>query len=235
MTEQGNEQGNKTVLSYERVKEAGLGHWRWLVGGLHARFATGDFATGLALVDEIGRVAEEAGHHPDLDLRYSFLAVRLVSHDVGGVTERDLQLAARISEIAGRAGVTAAPQDVQVLELGLDTADHSRIAPFWRALLGYDDSPVHGDREVLDAGGRQVTLWFQETQPHDTPRQRFHFDVVVPIEQAKARIDAALEAGGTLVTDEHAPSFWVLADADGNRACVCTPEGRAGQGSWQGS
>jgi 4a-hydroxytetrahydrobiopterin dehydratase len=222
---------DQTVLSYERVKEAGLGHWRWLVGGLHARFATGDFTTGLALVDEIGRAAEEAGHHPDLDLRYSFLAVRLVSHDVGGVTERDLRLAARISEIAGRAGVSAAAEQVQVLELGLDTADHSRIVPFWRALLGYDDSPVHGDREVLDVGGRQITLWFQETQPHETPRQRFHFDVVVPIEQAKARIDAALEAGGTLVTDEHAPAFWVLADADGNQACVCTPEGRAGQGS----
>lgn len=235
MSEQISQQSNETVLSYERVKEAGLGHWRWLLGGLHARFATGDFATGLALVDQIGAAAEEMGHHPDLDLRYSFLAVRLVSHDVGGVTARDLRLAARISELAGRAGVRAAPEDVQVLELGLDTADHRRIVPFWRALLGYDDSPVHGDQEVVDAGGRQITLWFQQTQPHETPRQRFHFDVVVPIEQAKARIDAALEAGGTLVTDEHAPAFWVLADADGNQACVCTPEGRSGQASSPGS
>ncbi|CAI9418697.1 VOC family protein [Nocardioides sp. T2.26MG-1] len=232
MSDLGNsEQNDQTVLSYERVKEEKLGHWRWLVGGLHARFATGDFKTGLALVDEIGAAAEAAGHHPDLDLRYSFLAVRLVSHDAGGVTGRDLRLAARISELAARAGVRAAPEDLQVLELGLDTADHTRIVPFWRALLGYDDSPVHGDKEVVDAGGRQITLWFQETQPHETPRQRFHVDVVVPIEQARARIDAALEAGGTLVTDEHAPAFWVLADADGNHACVCTPEARSKQGS----
>lgn len=217
---------DRTIRRYGEVKEAGLDDWRWLVGGLHARFATGDFATGIALADAVAAAAEEANHHPDLDLRYPFLAVKLVSHDVGGVTDRDLRLARRISEIASAQGVPAAPADVQVLELALDTPDHGRVVGFWRALLGYDDSPVHGDHEIVDGDGRLVTLWFQDTDPHDVPRQRFHLDVVVPHEQARARIDAALEAGGTLVTDEHAPAFWVLADADGNKACVCTPEGR---------
>ena len=41
---------------------------------------------------------------------------------------------------------------------------------------------------------------------------------------AEERVAAALAAGGTLVDDEAAPSFWVLADADGNRACVCTAQ-----------
>ena len=50
---------------------------------------------------------------------------------------------------------------------------------------------------------------------------------MVPIEQAQARIEAALAAGGTLVSDAAAPAFWVLADAEGNMACVCTPEGAA--------
>lgn len=217
---------DKTVLTYAQVKEAGLDDWRWLVGSLHARFATGDFATGLALADAIGAEAEAADHHPDLDLRYPHLTVRLVSHDVGGVTDRDLRLARRISELAAEAGVSAVPGDVQVLELALDTADHTAIVPFWRALLGYADSPVHGDREIVDPSGRDVTLWFQPTDPHGTPRQRFHVDVVVPPEQAQRRIDAALAAGGGLVSDAHAPAFWVLADPDGNRACVCTPEGR---------
>lgn len=217
---------DKTVLTYTQVKEAGLDDWRWLVGGLHARFATGDFATGLALAERIGAAAEEANHHPDVDLRYPFLAVKLVSHDVGGVTDRDLRMARRISEIAAELGVAADPAGIRVLELALDTADHGAVAPFWRAVLGYDDSPVHGDREVVDGDGRLTTLWFQVTEPHDVPRQRFHLDVVVPPEQAQARIDAALAAGGTLVTDEFAPAFWVLADADGNKACVCTPEGR---------
>lgn len=216
----------KTVLTYDEVKAAGLADWRWILGALHTRFATGDFATGLALADAIGAAAEEANHHPDLDLRYPFLAVRLVSHDVGGVTDRDLRMARRISELAAEAGVGAAPGDVQVLELALDTADHPAVAPFWRALLGYADSPVHGDREIVDPDGRLTTLWFQSTDPHDEPRQRFHLDVTVPPEQARARIDAALAAGGRLVSDQDAPAFWVLADAEGNRACVCTSEGR---------
>lgn len=219
---------DQKILSYPEVKAAGLDDWRWLVGGLHARFATGDFATGLALVERIGAAAEQAGHHPDLDLRYPVLAVRLVSHDVGGVTERDLRLARRISELAAEAGVAAQPEAIRVLELALDTADHTAVAPFWRAILGYGDSPVHGEREVVDGDGRLVTLWFQQTETHDVPRQRFHLDVVVAPEQAQERIDAALAAGGRLVTDRFAPAFWVLADVEGNQACVCTSEGRSG-------
>ena len=73
-----------------------------------------------------------------------------------------------------------------------------------------------------DPTARCPTLWFQETEPHETPRQRFHLDIWVPHDVARARIAAALEAGGTLVSDTEAPSFTVLADADGNKACVCT-------------
>jgi 4a-hydroxytetrahydrobiopterin dehydratase len=53
-------------------------------------------------------------------------------------------------------------------------------------------------------------------------RQRFHVDVHVDPDQAQGRIDAALAGGGTLVSDEHAPSFTVIADPEGNKACVCT-------------
>lgn len=214
----------KAVIGYREARDSGLADWRWLVGALHARFATGDFATGLALVDRIGAAAEEADHHPDLDLRYPHLGVKLVSHDVGGVTDRDLRMARRISELAAELGVAAAPGDVQVLELGLDTADHARIRPFWQALLAMKVSKAHD--ELVDDDGQVPTIWFQGTDEHETPRQRWHLDIVVPLEQAQARIDAALAAGGTLVSDTAAPSFWVLSDADGNLACVCTPEDR---------
>ena len=58
--------------------------------------------------------------------------------------------------------------------------------------------------------------------PSEGARQRFHVDVHVAPEQAQARIDAALAAGGTLVSDSSAPSFTVIADPEGNKACVCT-------------
>ena len=55
----------------------GVEDWRVLWSVAFATYRTGDFATGLALVDRIGAAAEEADHHPDLDLRYSHVTVRL--------------------------------------------------------------------------------------------------------------------------------------------------------------
>jgi 4a-hydroxytetrahydrobiopterin dehydratase len=51
-------------------------------------------------------------------------------------------------------------------------------------------------------------------------RNRIHIDVYLPVEQAEARIAAALAAGGYLVSDEHAPEWWTLADAEGNEVDV---------------
>jgi 4a-hydroxytetrahydrobiopterin dehydratase len=114
---------------------------------------------------------------------------------------------------------------VQIVELALDTADRAEIKPFWRSVLGYDDHPLH-DGEVRDLTGIGPALWFQASPPHVEPRQRFHLDIRVPPEVAGPRIEAALAAGGTLVTEEHAPAFIVLADAQGNKACITTGRGR---------
>ena len=60
-----------------------------------------------------------------------------------------------------------------------------------------------------------------------TERNRFHLDVVVPHDVADQRVSEAIAAGGTLVSAESARAFWVLADADGNEACVCTWQDRS--------
>ncbi|MBG6237966.1 4a-hydroxytetrahydrobiopterin dehydratase [Mycetocola sp. CAN_C7] len=72
---------------------------------LEASFRTRDFATGARLVAAIAEVAEELGHHPDLTLTYARVDVFLSSHDAGGVTHRDLELARRIDSAAARVGV----------------------------------------------------------------------------------------------------------------------------------
>lgn len=203
-------------LSGDQVAASGLHDWRPVLGALRTRFATGSFVAGLDFVTRVTEAAEEANHHPDVDLRYPHVDVALSSHDVGGMTQRDVDLARRISEIAADLGATADPSVVTVVELGLDTADEEQIRPFWAAVLGGD----------LD--GAVPPLWFQDTEAHDPPRQRFHLDVWVAADQADARIAAALAAGGSLVSDEEAPSFVVLADAQGNKACVCTSAGRTG-------
>ncbi|HEY1116081.1 MAG TPA: VOC family protein, partial [Acidimicrobiales bacterium] len=86
------------------------------------------------------------------------------------------------------------------------------------------------DQEAVDAGGRWPTVWFQATEQRASHvgehRQRWHADVRVPPEVVQERIARVLEAGGTLVTDDHAPAFWVLEDPQGNRACLTTWLGR---------
>ncbi|HSX67985.1 VOC family protein [Nocardioides sp.] len=200
---------------------AGLDDWRHLLNALHARYDPGSYAAGLALVAAIGAAAEELDHHPDLDLRWGHVNVKVTSHDSGGVTTRDLRLAHRITEIAAAAGAVARPERVQRVEVALDTADWQRIRPFWKALLDGSDNPRLPD-EVIDPDGAMPTLWFQGADEHETPRQRFHLDVHVPRDVAETRVAAALAAGGTLVSDADAPGFVVLADPDGNKACVCT-------------
>jgi 4a-hydroxytetrahydrobiopterin dehydratase len=208
-------------LTSKEILDAGLDDWRLLAQALHARFHTGDFVTGLAFVTAVAELAERAGHHPDVTLTYPFVDLKLVSHDVSRVTRRDLDLARRISEIAREQGVDADPGATTEIELALDTADLAAVGPFWAALLTGSPDSLAGD-DVVDPGGRVPLLWFQHTDAHATPRQRFHLDVWVPHDLAGERIAAAVAAGGRVVDDGNAPAFVVLADPEGNRACVCT-------------
>jgi len=208
-------------LTSKEILDAGLDDWRLLAQALHARFHTDDFVTGLAFVTAVTELAERAGHHPDVTLTYPFVDLKLVSHDVSRVTRRDLDLARRISEIAREQGVDADPAATSEIELALDTADLAAVGPFWAALLTGSPDSLSGD-DVVDPGGRVPLLWFQHTDAHDTPRQRFHLDVWVPHDLAGERIAAAVAAGGRVVDDGNAPAFVVLADPEGNRACVCT-------------
>jgi 4a-hydroxytetrahydrobiopterin dehydratase len=208
---------SETTLTREQFEAAELADWRFINPALHTRFKTGSFAKGLELVNLIGAAAEEANHHPDLDLRYPHLNIRLFSHDVFGVTPRDLALARRISDLAAGLGVAADPASVSVFILALDTPDLERVKPFWRAALGYKDHPQLPD-EVRNDDGSLPMLWFQASGSEE-PRQRFHIDLCVPREVAQQRIDAAVAAGGQVV--DRAASFTVLADPEGNKVCIC--------------
>ncbi len=98
---------DESTLTAEQFAEVGLPDWTWRDDAIHAHLETGDFATGLRLVNRIGEAAESMNHHPDLDLRYPHLDVRLSSHDAGGVTDRDVTLARAISEYAADEGVSS--------------------------------------------------------------------------------------------------------------------------------
>jgi len=75
---------------------------------------------------------------------------------------------------------------------------------------------------LVDPNGRGGPFYFQQMDAPRPQRNRMHIDVWVPYDQAENRIAAAIAAGGRLVTAEHAPGHWVLADPEGNEACVGT-------------
>lgn len=98
---------SKHILSSTEIADAALEGWQQDGDTLTASFATGDFATGLDLVNRIGAAAETAHHHPDLTLTYPEVTVTLTSHDAGGITRRDLELARTINDQAAALDVPA--------------------------------------------------------------------------------------------------------------------------------
>jgi 4a-hydroxytetrahydrobiopterin dehydratase len=130
----------------------------------------------------------------------------------------------------GGGGSGGGRRSVQVIEIGIDALDAGAIRAFWRAVLGYVDEPGRSGAwdGLIDPLGQGPAVWFQRMDAPRPQRNRIHFDVSVPHDEAESRIRATLAAGGTLTYDAEAPAFWVLADAEGNEACVTTWQGRDG-------
>lgn len=223
----------------EAIAEAGLTDWRQLAQGLHARYLVDDFGSAARFVAAVGEAGEVLGHHPRVTIDDGFVDLKLVTqdavyrddegteHSVEWVTQQDVDLARRITEIAADRGATADPASVSDVELGLDTADSATIAPVWAALLtGGSEAQGRGTPsgdEIRDVTGRVPHLWFGDADEQEGPQQRFHLEVYVPPEAAEARIAAALAAGGSIVDDSDSPSLTVIADQDGNRGVLCVP------------
>ena len=119
----------------------GVEDWRVVGEGACAYFRTGSFAAGARLVNAISELAGLEDHHPDVDLRYDGVIVRLitVTPEYYGLSERDLELARKISAIAREAGVPADPSTLQTVQVTIDALNIPTVKPFWRAVLGYRD------------------------------------------------------------------------------------------------
>jgi 4a-hydroxytetrahydrobiopterin dehydratase len=224
------------MLGGAQIAEANLTDWRKLAQGLHARYLVSDFGAGARFVAAVGEAGDALGHHPRVSMGPGYVDLELVSDDaiyrdgegtehiVEWVTQQDVDLARRITEIAADHKVDADPGSVTEIELGLDTARSATIAPVWAALLtGSAESQGRGSPsdEIRDATGRVPNLWFGDAEEHETPRQRFHVEVYVAPEVAEERIAAAVAAGGTVLDDSNAPALTVIADQDGNKGIVC--------------
>ncbi|WP_263381346.1 4a-hydroxytetrahydrobiopterin dehydratase [Granulicella arctica] len=72
--------------------------WALVDGMLTREWVFGDFVEAMLFVNRVAGMAEDAGHHPDIEIRYNKVRLTLVSHDAGGLTDRDLSLASRLNE-----------------------------------------------------------------------------------------------------------------------------------------
>jgi 4a-hydroxytetrahydrobiopterin dehydratase len=91
----------------------GVEEWRMLADEVATYYRTNSFAKGVELINAIAALAEEANHHPDVDLRYAGVTVRLTTHEVNGLSQRDIELARQITSAARSLGIIADPKMVQ--------------------------------------------------------------------------------------------------------------------------
>ena len=209
----------------EAVQDSG---WRFLLGTLRTSVPVGSLARAIGLAaDAVAVCGDDADRHLRVDARPDRVVFTLQSLERAAVTTRDVELALRISATADSSGFlaepeigTGAPRSVQIVEIAIDALDIAGIRAFWKAVLGYtDEAGADGPEDPLvDPVGQGPAIWFQQMDRPRPQRNRIHFDICVPHDEAPRRVEAALAAGGRLVSATRAPAFWVLADRGGERS-----------------
>jgi 4a-hydroxytetrahydrobiopterin dehydratase len=211
-------------LSMDEIRAilAGLPGWRTRLGALYTAYRAPSSQIAVELMYQLGQLANELDHHPDLDWRYDHVFLKISTHSIGGkVTSNDVEFARRASELATAAGVTARPEVAREVEIGVDTDDVDALRPVWAAALGYKQG---GTEDVRDPWGRSPTVWFQRTEAPNP--NRVHLDTWVEDSRADDELAAAQAAGALRLDDRNRPSCTVIGDAHGNRFCICTSLGR---------
>jgi 4a-hydroxytetrahydrobiopterin dehydratase len=207
--------------------------WRYLLETMSCSVPVQSMAqaseVAAAAVVAAGR--EDADGHLRVDLRPDRVELSLQTRARGVLTATDTRLAHRIADAVSGLGLRPAEattgesaRPVQMLEMAIDAMDIGAIRPFWKAVMAYVDQPVREGppNGIVDPTGQLPAIWFQQMDAPRPQRNRVHFDITVAHDEAELRVRSALDAGGRLVNDAFAPSFWVLADVEGNEVCVCT-------------
>ncbi len=210
------------ALTGQQVDDAGLDGWAFLlhygIHGLQTRIHTKASADGLLSISSIGQAAQELDRHADLDLRRSRVDVRLAG-DGSGVTEQDMNLAWRITDIAAAADAELECASLAHVELTLDTrtgdgSEHSgrrcstvnwlptAIGPTWATRTRCCPSSGSNPPAAKNPGSAG-------TPTSGSTRANY-----------KPGIDAAIAAGGQLVRGDDLNRGCTLSDPQGNKVCL---------------
>jgi 4a-hydroxytetrahydrobiopterin dehydratase len=195
----------------------GVDDWVVLHGGATAVFSVRSLRDAARLAEAIANVPGLAGSGVLLTIGDAGLTVRL-SRDLWQLEPRHVELARAVSAVARAHGAAPNRAAVQEVQLAIAAKADAIDVGFWRAVLGY--APMADDNAV-DPLGHGSTVWMQEIDQAKPLRHAMHLDVSVAREHVRARLEAALAAGGRIVDESSAPSHWTLADRAGNRVCIC--------------
>jgi 4a-hydroxytetrahydrobiopterin dehydratase len=223
-------------LTLQEISEAITGHgWRLVLGVARTAVRTSSLAQAAAVAERIAAAGLGGDGGLTAEVRADRVILTIRSPTGRRLTRRELAEVAPVTQLVRELGLAtdpgvggSAPRSVQVLEIAIDAMNIAAIRPFWMAVLGYADEPGDAGPEggLADPDGQGPTIWFQQMDQPRPQRNRIHFDVSVPHDEAARRIEATLAAGGRLLYDAEAPAFWVLADPEGNEACVTTWQAR---------
>lgn len=228
-------EGNEAdVIPAEPNEEMGeaaeTADWRAMFGGM-TFYPIASPVRAAELAATVAGLADDAGLPLLIDLR---------PHGVTIDSGKDLweedgfgDLARRVQAAARAKGLTADTTRLRFVQIGIDAVDIPAVRGFWRAVLGYENDPRSelGVTDIYDPRRLNLTILFQQMSASEEARRkqrnRIHVDVYVPDDQARARIDAALAAGGRIAYDAEAPEWWTLADPEGNEVDIAVSVGRA--------
>lgn len=198
-----------TVVDFHAAP--GVADWRVTAAGPEAVFMAESLADAAGLVGPVVAAAESLGIRPDIDVRPEAIAVRIPHGGEEGVPAGAPEFAATVSRAASELNLRADPSRAQSMSIYVAQHSETDARPFFIAALGYD---AMWDSDAVDPLRRGPSLAFNPIAGDVPSRGRTHLDIYVPADQAQARVDAAVAAGGRLVDDSYAPSWWTLASPD---------------------
>jgi len=229
--------GMSERLNRQDISDAVTGlDWRYVLGSVRTSVRVESLAQAANVAERaVAALGADIGDSLSVDIRHDRVILALQAEATASVTSREIALAQWISAVVSEVGLRTDPEigagrSVQALEFAIDALNIASVRPFWKAAMGYVDEPGASSPEgaLVDPVGQGPAIWFQQMDAPRPQRNRVHLDVSVPHDEAHHRIEAALAAGGTMLSDAEAPVFWVFADAEGNEACITTWQGRDG-------
>ena len=122
--------GGMTLTALEASE--GARGWRLLLGRLHLTVDCGGFDEALEFIERVAEIANDQNHHPDIDLRYNRVHLAVVSHDAGGLTDRDVRLAEAICVIVDELDLKPERASLTEVEIAIDTTRPESLRPVGR-------------------------------------------------------------------------------------------------------